>query len=149
MEIRGTVYRILPQAAVTFGDGTTRMKGGFVIMREGDYPKPVAFEVFGEERLTIVSTLTLGMPVAVNFRAESRESRNGGYYTTLRCNSVTPLTAMPQTTPTQVYPAPPTQATPAPSLYAWSGAPTQQAATQPVAMSQENDLPFEDDLPFF
>ena len=43
MEIRGTVYRILPQAAVTLGDGTTRIKGGFVIMREGDCLKPMAF----------------------------------------------------------------------------------------------------------
>ena len=38
MEINGTIYKILQQEEVTFGDGTKKMKGGFVIMREGEYP---------------------------------------------------------------------------------------------------------------
>ena len=93
MEINGTIYRILPQQEVTFNDGTKKLKGGFVIMREGDYPKPVAFELFGEERLSMLSGITLGMPVRVSFYAESREGRDGKYYTTLRCTNI--LTLVP------------------------------------------------------
>ena len=91
MEINGTIYRILQNQEVTFGDGTKKVKGGFVIMREGDYPKPVAFELFGEERLSMLNGLTLGMPVRVSFYAESRVGKDGKYYTTLRCTNILTL----------------------------------------------------------
>jgi hypothetical protein len=91
MEINGTIYRILQNQEVTFNDGTKKVKGGFVIMREGDYPKPVAFELFGEERLSMLNGLTLGMPVRVSFYAESREGKDGKYYTTLRCTNLLTL----------------------------------------------------------
>lgn len=38
MEINGTIYRILPQEEVSFGDATKKKKGGFVVMREGELP---------------------------------------------------------------------------------------------------------------
>lgn len=88
MEINGTIYRILNNQEITFHDGTKKLKGGFVIMREGEYPKPVAFEILGEERLAILNGLTPGMPVRVSFYAESREGKDGKYYTTLRCTNV-------------------------------------------------------------
>lgn len=88
MEINGTIYKILPQEEVTFNDGTKKIKGGFVIMREGDYPKPVAFEMFGEERLSMLNGLIVGMPVRVSFYAESRAGKDGKFYTTLRCTSL-------------------------------------------------------------
>lgn len=93
MEIIGTMYKIHPQEEVTLGDGTKRMKGGFVIMREGEYAKPVAFELFGDDRLAMLTGLADGMPVKVNFIAVSFEGKNGGYYTTLRCSNVVPLVA--------------------------------------------------------
>lgn len=97
MEINGTIYRFLQNQEVTFGDGTKKIKGGFVIMREGDYPKPVAFELFGEERLAMLNGLNLGMPVRVSFYAESRAGKDGKYYTTLRCtNLLTLATVLPR-----------------------------------------------------
>lgn len=97
MEINGTIYRFLQNQEVTFGDGTKKIKGGFVIMREGDYPKPVAFELFGEERLAMLNGLNLGMPVRVSFYAESRAGKDGKYYTTLRCtNLLTLATVQPR-----------------------------------------------------
>lgn len=96
MEINGTIYKILPQEEVTFNDGTKKIKGGFVIMREGDYPKPVYFEMFGEERLSMLNGLTIGMPVRVSFYAESREGKGGKFYTMLRCtNLLVPGTEQP------------------------------------------------------
>lgn len=136
MEINGTIYRILQNQEVTFGDGTKKVKGGFVIMREGDYPKPVAFELFGEERLSMLNGLTLGMPVRVSFYAESRVGKDGKYYTTLRCTNIMHLMAASNMPPT---------------AYSWNpngnAAPTQnQEAT---AKSQDNDLPLEDEqVPF-
>ena len=88
MEINGTIYKILPQEEVTFNDGIKKIKGGFVIMREGGYPKPVAFEIFGEERLAMLNGLTIGVPVRVSFYAESREGKGGKFYTTLRCTNL-------------------------------------------------------------
>lgn len=147
MEINGTIYRILPQQDVVFGDGTRKVKGGFVIMREGDYPKPVAFELFGEERLSLLNGLKLGMPVRVSFFAESREGKNGNYYTTLRCFNI-----MHQGATTNVPPVsggnPATSNTPP---YSWNPSgntvPTQDH--KPQDAPQENDLPWaEDEVPF-
>ena len=144
MEISGTVFKILPQQEVTFGDGTRRMKGGFVIMRDGDYPKPVAFELFGEERLTMLSGLNIGMPVRISFSAESREGKNGNYYTTLRCFNIVPMVAT--SAPSNSIGNTPQTAAP---NYTWnheSGTPKTQS---PQGVPYENDLPFDDDIPIF
>ncbi len=91
MEIEGIVYKILPKEDVTFGDGTKRIKGGFVITHGIDYPSYAAFEMFGEERLSMLDNITVGMPVKVNFYAESKESKTGKYYTSLRCFGIATL----------------------------------------------------------
>lgn len=91
MEIEGTIYKILPRELVTFGDGTQKAKGGFVISCNIDYPHYVAFELFGEERLVMLEGLSAGMLVRVNFYAESRESKNGNFYTALKCFGITTL----------------------------------------------------------
>ena len=93
MDIIGTIYKILPTEEVTLGDGTKRTKGGFVIMCNGEYAKPVAFELFGEERLALLTGMNEGIPVKINFNAMSFKGKNGGYYTTLRCTNVFPLIA--------------------------------------------------------
>lgn len=139
MEIIGTMYKILRQEEVTLGDGTKKMKGGFVIMREGEYSKPVAFELFGDERLSLLTGLSAGMPVKVNFIAVSFEGKNGGYYTTLRCTNVFPLvtgTATPVNQASNVAAANPTG----------GSAPQDQPNAE---LSPDEALPFDNDLPFF
>ena len=136
MEINGTIYRILQNQEVTFGDGTKKVKGGFVIMREGDYPKPVAFELFGEERLSLLNGLSLGMPVRVSFYAESREGKDGKYYTTLRCTNIMHLMAASNMPP---------------AAYSWSpnGDTVSTQNQEPTALPKEHDLPLEDEqVPF-
>ncbi len=139
MEITGTIYRILQNQEVTFNDGTKKMKGGFVIMREGDYPRPVAFELFGEERLTMLNGLTTGILVRVSFTAESRESKTGNYYTTLRCFNITSMAAA--STPT-----PPSANTNPDNIMASSDDATKQQTQSPIEMPEDNDLPFDNDL---
>lgn len=143
MEINGTMYRILQQEEVTFGDGTKKMKGGFVIMRDGDYPRPVAFELFGEERLSMLNGINIGEPVRVSFYAESREAKNGNYYTTLRCFNIMQYVAAAATTPPPAGTAPISVA----PTYTWNPASgTQQTQNQPPEiLPHENDLPWDDD----
>lgn len=147
MEINGTIYRILQNQEVTFNDGTKKVKGGFVIMRDGDYPRPVAFELFGEERLSMLNGINIGELVRVSFYAESREAKNGNYYTTLRCSNIMHIVAASNVPPT-VGGIAPVSTTPA---YSWNpngnSVPTQNQPTTPS--SQENDLPWADDqVPF-
>lgn len=104
MEITGTIFKVLTQEEVTFSDGSKMMKGGFVIMREGQYPKPVAFELFGEERLALLNGVTIGMPVHVSFYADSREGKDGRFYTTLKCTRL--MTHGGNTIPTAASPTP-------------------------------------------
>lgn len=147
MEINGTIYKILPQEEVTFNDGTKKVKGGFVIMREGDYPKPVYFEMFGEERLAMLNGLTIGMPVRVSFYAESRESKGGKFYTTLRCTNVMQLVSTSNVPPT----AGETTPVSAPPAYSWNpnGSPVPTQNQEPTDPPQENDLPWDgDQVPF-
>lgn len=147
MEINGTIYRILQNQEVTFNDGTKKVKGGFVIMREGDYPKPVAFELFGEERLTMLNGLNLGMPVRVSFYAESREGKDGKFYTTLRCTNIMHMVSTSNLPPAVGG----TALVGTPSSYSWNPnrnpVPTQNQ--EPAVPNQDNDLPWADDqVPF-
>ena len=91
MEIEGIVHKILPKEEVTFGDGTKRTKGGFVITHGIEYPSYAAFELFGEERISMLANITVGMPVKVSFYAESRESKTGKYFTSLKCFGIATL----------------------------------------------------------
>lgn len=147
MEINGKIYRILQNQEVTFNDGTKKVKGGFVIMREGDYPKPVAFELFGEERLLMLNGLNIGMPVRVSFYAESREGKDGRFYTTLRCTNIMHMVVTSNLPPAVGCTAPVNT----PSPYSWNpngnSIPTQNQES--MASAQENDLPWADDhVPF-
>ena len=140
MEIIGTIYKILRTEEVTFGDGTKKTKGGFVIMREGEYAKPVAFELFGEERLELLNGLNIGTPVKVNFIANSREGKDGRYYTTLRCTNVFPFVDMASSNHTRTTTAASGSWTPTSNTLP----PEQQSA----GLSPNEALPFENDLPF-
>ena len=144
MEINGTLFKILPLQEVTFGDGTKKMKGSFVIMRDGDYPKPVAFELFGDERLAMLSKVNIGMPVRVSFFAESREGKNGNYYTTLRCFNIVPMVAI-STPTTSIGNTPHTTA----PTYTRNPTGEKQKQQAPQGVPFENDLPFDDDIPIF
>lgn len=111
-------------------------------MRDGDYPRPVAFELFGEDRLAMLAGVNVGMPVQVRFFAESREGKNGNIFTSTRCTDFTSPTVVSST---------PANNTP---LYGQWDSTTKlphstSAPTSGNILSQENDLPFDDDLGIF
>lgn len=115
------------------------VRGGFVIETFGDYPRKIAFSLFGEDRVKMTDSLTEGQPVEVYFNPESREYGDK-WYTDLKATNVRPMSsAAPATAPA---PAPATTAPKAEYPYA--------AQPQPEAVQQTMQMPAEadEDLPF-
>jgi len=78
MEIIGKLVEILDEQTGEGKNGPWR-KGGFVIETEGQYPKKVCFDVWGE-KIDDLKSLKLGSGVNVGFDIESREY-NGKWFT--------------------------------------------------------------------
>ena len=136
MDITGRLIKILPEIRGESQRGPW-VRGGFVIETDDTYPRQVAFTLFGEDRLAMLSQLVMNAPVIVTFSPESREY-NERWYTDLRCIRVIPFTGA--SAPQQ---APAATAAPAPAPAAQSPAPTAQStpfASTPA--SEDDDLPF-------
>lgn len=88
MKITGNLYKVLPSEEIVMKDGSKRMKNEFVIMSDGDFPKPMAFELWGDEKASMLKTLSVGDGVEVSFYITSSETQRGGYRTSLRCVGV-------------------------------------------------------------
>ena len=84
----------------------------------------MAFELFGEERLALLNGVTIGMPVHVSFYADSREGKDGKFYTTLKCTHL--MTHGGNTIPTAASPTP---------------LPTSPVGQMPV-MNDDDEVPF-------
>lgn len=166
MDIIGKLMLLLPETRGESARGPWA-RGGFVIETEEQFPRKVAFSVWGEDKLAALKTLPLGTTVKITFTIESREY-NERWYTDCRCNdfatfaSATPQQPYPQYSqpyaqqpmgqpqmPQQPYASQPTQMQqPAPQPQ-----PTYQQppmSNQPTNGTIENEIPAEDsdDLPF-
>lgn len=134
MDISGRLIKILPEVSGESQRGKW-VRGGFVIETDDTYPRQVAFTLFGEDRLAMLSTLVMNAPVLVTFSPESREY-NERWYTDLRCVRVVPFSGAAQ--PAAAAPMAAPQAAPAPA--AQPAAPQTPFASQPA--EAEDDLPF-------
>lgn len=83
MEIIGKFVKTLPEQRGTSQRGDW-VRGGFVIETEEQYPKQLAFSLWGEDKVAIVRTMTIGTQLKVFFSPESREF-NDKWFTDLRC----------------------------------------------------------------
>ncbi len=132
MDITGKLIEILPTESGESARGPW-IRGGFVIETDEMYPKKVAFNMFGEDRVAMTNGIALNTPVTVTFAPESRNyvDKNGKprWSTDLRCIRVIP--AMMQAA-APVAPAPVQAATPAVEATPF--------ASQPPA--SDDDLPF-------
>lgn len=87
LEIEGRVVSILPEQSGTGARGEW-VRGGFVLKTEGEYPRDIAFDVLGRERLDKIGQyLRVGGLVKVSFDASSREWK-GKWFTSLTAFSV-------------------------------------------------------------
>lgn len=166
MEAIGKLIAILPEQSGQTERGAWR-RGGFVIETEEQYPKKIAFTLFGD-RIDMIKSFATGSVLRVQFSAESREWE-GRWFTDLRCFRIEPFVAQsayPQQPMAQPYPQQPVynqpmqqpvyQPQPAQPAY------PQQQMAQPIpppvyptpnnnAMPMDNSNPFDsqaDDLPF-
>ena len=143
MEIIGKLMQILPKQSGESARGTW-VRGGFVIETQEQFPKMVAFTMFGEDRASLVDSIPIGTQINVHFSPESREYQ-GRWYTDLRCFRVdTFVPAQPQPGGYQQAPAPQPMAAP-------QAAPAQPApdfASAPQQPAGDTQMPVEDDLPF-
>lgn len=71
-QITGKVIKILDVVEGETARGAW-MKGGFVILSNGDPQRVVAFSGFGEQKVAIISQLAVGQSVIVDYYPESRE----------------------------------------------------------------------------
>ncbi|MDD2192583.1 MAG: DUF3127 domain-containing protein [Bacteroidales bacterium] len=140
MEIIGKFVKTLPEQRGTSQRGDW-VRGGFVIETEEQYPKQLAFSLWGEDKVAIVRTMTIGTQLKVFFSPESREF-NDKWFTDLRCFRIDVFGAINKTQ--QV--AQPQQQTQ--SQYQ-SQYQAPQQANPPASETMEFTAPQEDDdLPF-
>ncbi|KWW31260.1 MAG: hypothetical protein AUK63_533 [bacterium P3] len=144
MEITGRLIRILAETRGESARGPW-VRGGFVIETEGDYPRQVAFDCFGEDRVAMVKNIPMNSPVIVRFNPESREF-NEKWYTNLRCSNVQQYVPgqMPAPATGYSYAAASTAAPATPAA-----APAPAASPAPFASAPAAEMPnSSDDLPF-
>lgn len=143
MQVNGKFVQNLPKSEGESQRGHW-VRGGFVIEVGDEYPRKIAFSLFGDDRVKMAEAISVGFPVQVTFSPESREY-NGKWYTDLRATSITPLAQMPATAPAPAPSQAPVggvqyqanfQAQPS----AAPATPTEPTATMPD--DPNNDLPF-------
>lgn len=150
MEVTGILIAILPEQSGQTEKGTW-VKGGFVIETEGEYPKKIAFTLFGEEKLNKIKEFGVGQILNVQFSAQSREWQ-GRWFTELNCFRVEPSVTQPAYSQQPMQPAYPQQ----PIYQPQTTQPYQQPQPQAYQPAQEvlhekygdNGSNDSDDLPF-
>lgn len=89
MQITGKFIQNLPQEQGESSRGTW-VRGGFVIEYGEEYPRKVAFTLFGEDKVHITVGITPNTMVQVTFAPESREY-NDKWFTELRAFNITQI----------------------------------------------------------
>lgn len=147
MQFKGIIKEALP---VVTGQGArgTWVKQGFVLEYEpGQYPKSIAFDVFGDERLQKFR-ISVGEELVCDIDFKVIKGRNGGTFNSVDCWNVTRVNQVQQQAQPQQQPQ---QAAAAPQgcqvIY-----PDRQPAQAPQQPTQQTQAPFppQDDgqLPF-
>ncbi|MDR1846664.1 MAG: DUF3127 domain-containing protein [Bacteroidales bacterium] len=145
MEIIGKLIKVLPEQSGQSERGTW-VRGGFVIETEEQFPRQVAFSLWGEEKVNAVKNLNPHTQIKVHFNPESREYQDK-WYTDLRCFKIetfNPLVGGNEFVQSSNSPYPVNNATPfqpnniapAPSVPEYEGGNFTQQATE------DDDLPF-------
>ena len=135
MQFKGKIIEALP---VVTGQGARGqwVKQGFVLEYEsGQYPKSIAFDVFGDERLQKFR-ISVGDELICDIDFKALKGRNGNTFNSVDCWNVTRVAQEQAQAQAQMQPKYPTQ-----PQY-----PPQQYPQHPIANAQgaekDNTLPF-------
>ena len=95
MEIQGKIISALPERSGTSQrTGNTWKLQEFVVETHDQYPKKMAFEVFGEDRLQRFN-IQVGQEVNIAFDIDAHEY-NGRWFNSIRAYDVRPVGEQPQ-----------------------------------------------------
>ena len=81
MEISGKIIAVLPMQSGTSNSGKEWQKQEFVIETQGDYPKKMYYQLFGEEKIKSNSA-NVGDEVTVSFDIDAKEW-NGRWFNSI------------------------------------------------------------------
>ena len=148
-EISGQIIAVLPTRSGTSAKGTVWSSQTAVIETREQYPKKVAFDVFGADRITQFN-LQVGLYVTVSYDIDAHEYQGRWFnavkaWNVVRANQPQQATQQPLQQQQQAYPQPqqpPVNNEWQPPVNAQPQAPfpPQQQAAQPQGNS--SDLPF-------
>ena len=153
MQFKGKIIEALP---VVTGQGArgTWVKQGFVLEYEpGQYPKSIAFDVFGDERLQKFR-ISVGEELICDIDFKVVKGRNGGTFNSVDCWNVTRVNQVQQQPQQQAPMQQPQQAAAAPQgcQVIYPDRQPAQAPQQPTQQTQApfspQDVPQDDGLPF-
>ena len=149
MQFKGIIKEALP---VVTGQGArgSWVKQGFVLEYDsGQYPKSIAFDVFGDEKLQKFR-ISVGDELICDIDFKAVKGKNGGTFNSVDCWNVTRINQVQQQAqpqgcqtyyPNQQPQQAPTQA-PQQTAYAPQQTPQPQAPAQQPAATEEQSLPF-------
>ena len=147
MQFKGKIIEALP---VVTGQGARGqwVKQGFVLEYEsGQYPKSIAFDVFGDEKLQKFR-ISVGDELICDIDFKALKGRNGNTFNSVDCWNVTRVAQEQAQAQAQMQPQYPTQPQyPQQTQYPHPQYPPQQQYPQhPIANAQgaekDNTLPF-------
>ena len=154
MQFKGKIIEALP---VVTGQGArgTWVKQGFVLEYEpGQYPKSIAFDVFGDERLQKFR-ISVGEELICDIDFKVVKGRNGGTFNSVDCWNVTRVNQVQQQAQPQgcqtYYPNQPQQTTtqaPQQAAYVPPQPAYAQPQPQPQVPQQQPAAATEQGLPF-
>ncbi len=132
MELSGKIIFVLPaQSGVSKNTGKPWMTQQFVIETEGQYPKKVPFEVFGDDRIKQFN-IQLGDEATIQFDIEGSEYQ-GKWYTRIKCFGYTKKGLFANEQPRQE---------PTPQTVIYPDKPQPAPPPQPQQSNNADDLPF-------
>lgn len=136
MEIYGKIIAALPERSGTTQKGTSWCCQSFVLQTEGQYPRHICFDVFGQDKISQFA-IQVGENLTVSFDIDAHQY-NDRWFNSIRCFNVMRMQPSTGILPSQAAPQQPMSAQP---LYT----PPAQSATPQADMaspSADDGLPF-------
>lgn len=73
MEVKGRVFKVMPEQSGVSANGKNWLKSTFIIETLGEYQDKISFDVMTEKLSPLVKGLKTGEEITVHFNVKSRE----------------------------------------------------------------------------
>lgn len=136
MDIQGKIIAVLPERSGVSARGEWKA-GTYVLETHDQYPRKLAFDVFGAERINQFA-IKVGEEMVVSFDIDAHEYQ-GRWYNSIRAwnvQRIDPAAAQAAAQGVQPFPAPEAAVSPT------AAAPAPFPPAQPAVENSADDLPF-------